>query len=114
MAGQASWEETITVSRQFLNELRSFIHEPGGRQQDVFWRREVDVDKPRQIQLIIKHDLFEGVVLTLNLMDTEEYRFLGGDVRALAVAEDILGDIEVARDGAIYRVTFSRGAEDAS
>lgn len=112
MASRASWEETIRLSPDFLDKLDGFIHEPGSRKAAVFWRREIAVDEPRQLELIIKHDLFEGVVLTVNLMDQDAYQFLGGDVRPLAVAKDVLGDLEIVRDGAVYRVTLTEGGAE--
>ncbi len=104
MAEGRNWEETLTVSADLLHDLENFISHPSSRQQDVLVERDLKIDDTHNLNWLIKHDLFEGVVLHLTLMDTDAYRFLAGYEMALAKPEDVFGDFEVAWQGSHYHL----------
>ncbi len=98
------WEQTLSVSPDLLRNLEDFISHPSTRQQDIFAEQNFPVDSHHHLHWLIKHDLFEGVVLHLTLLDTEAYQFLAGYELALAKPEDALGDFEVSWQGDKYRL----------
>ncbi len=75
-----------------LRALDQFISQPDTRSKDVFSGNTITVSDTHHLEWLIKHDLFEGVVMQVSLMDREEGHFLAGMGQPLATAEDILDD----------------------
>jgi hypothetical protein len=90
-----TWETTWAVGPDTLNALDQFIMHPDTRTSDIFLQKNFPIRPGLQLEWLIKHDLFEGVVLHASLMDTEEYRLLGQQDRHLRQASDALGDIVI-------------------
>lgn len=84
---------TITFTEDDLKSLDRFISEPDTRTGDIFRGDTVELSDQYHLDWLVKHDLFEGVVLQVSLMDTEAYRFLAGTSLALAHSENILDDV---------------------
>ena len=104
MSTEYKWEQTLTVSADIMRNLEDFISHPSTRQQDIFAEQNFPIDSHHHLHWLIKHDLFEGVVLHLTLLDTEAYKFLAGYELALAKPEDALGDFDVSWRGDTYRL----------
>lgn len=84
---------TVTFTESELEALDRFISEPDTRTGDIFRGDTVELSDQYHLDWIIKHDLFEGVVMQVSLMDTEAYRFLAGTSRPVTHSEDILDDV---------------------
>ena len=104
LASASLWEESIQLPSGFLSDLETFITRQETRKADVFWQHELMVGPGLTLQIIVKHDLFEGVVLHLTLLDTEAYRFVAGHDVSIKNAEQALGSFEVVHQGATYRI----------
>lgn len=101
------WNGTITLSKSQLPSLDSFIHHPDARQSDIFAQGELAVDEKVKIDWIIKHDLFEGVVLHVSLMAEEGSSFLAGAGLALASVDDALTTLDIEHGGQTYHVRIT-------
>ncbi len=104
MGSAARWEQRIQVPNDFVSRLNTFITRPDTRRQDVFWEETVPVDPPLTMHLVIKHDLYEGVVLHLSLYDMDAYRFLAGHEVSLREAVEALGAFDVVWQNTTYRI----------
>lgn len=101
----ANWKGKLPFNAEQLGSLDAFIHEPDTRQGDIFRQGSIDVDKSLKIDWIIKHDLFEGVVVHFSLMASDGSAFLSGEEKTLATAEDLFGDYAIEHDGRRFTVT---------
>lgn len=98
------WEKTVRLSKDFPARLERFIRDPASRQADVFYEETWDVGDRRSLTLTVKHDIFEGVVMHLTLLDEDAYRFLGGHEQALREGGELVGDYEVHDAERRYRL----------
>jgi hypothetical protein len=106
MADHGTREIAITLPEGLLAALDTYIERPELRRDDVFWRHQVAVGPDRAIHVVVKHDLFEGVVVNVDVMDQEAYRQLGGVQRALARASDLTGAYAVETPEGRFRVAL--------
>lgn len=83
---------TVVFTEPELGALDQFITEPDTRTGDIFRTDTLQVSEAYYLDWLIKHDLFEGVVMQVSLMDSEEHRFLAGTDRPLTESQDILDD----------------------
>jgi hypothetical protein len=102
----ADFEGTIALTAAQVRDLDAFIHEPDTRQGDVFDHGSMAVDQHLNLDWIIKHDLFEGVVLQISLMTEDGTRFLAGEGRSLNHVDDALQPVSLRHDNRSYRATF--------
>lgn len=102
----APFTGTITLAAPQLEALEAFIHEPDTRQSDIYEQGRLTVGDDVSVDWIIKHDLFEGVVLHISLMGENGTRFLAGEGAALSRAEDALKTFSLSFEDQTYRVTF--------
>jgi hypothetical protein len=98
------WRETIQCSAEWLSRLDQYIRDPARPQ--VFYARSFEPSSGRRVDVVIKHDLFEGVVLNVTLLEDQGQRFLGGTNRTLDQARDILGTDTVSTHDAQFSVTW--------
>ncbi|MCY0909197.1 MAG: hypothetical protein C7B44_14745 [Sulfobacillus thermosulfidooxidans] len=89
------WEETLIVDPHQLERLRIFITQPDSRTHDVFAEQTFTINDTIALNWLVKHDLFEGVMMQVSLLDTADYRHLGGDDIIVSNPEDIFGDYRV-------------------
>lgn len=103
----APWNGSLRLTADTLKALDSFIHHPDMRTGDIFQQGALDVDKHVHIDWIIKHDLFEGVVMHLSLMGDDGTRFLAGDGSILTEAHDALRTFTLEHGGTAYHVSVT-------
>lgn len=102
-----SWHGTLKVSHQHLDALDTFIHEPDTRQGDIFDQGTLTVDRHQQIDWIIKHDLYEGVVVHFSLMKRDAVEFLKGTEKTLRQASDLMQQYTLEHDDRAYEIMVS-------
>lgn len=96
MDARKTVEKTLTVDADLLLGLHDFITQPDTRLADVFAEQNFPVSATVTLNWLIKHDLFEGVVMHMSLIDMEAYRHLGGQEVSISAPEDIYGDYRVS------------------
>lgn len=101
---EQTWEKTIRFPDEFPARLERFIRDPSSREQDVFFEETFDVGNDRSLTVTVKHDLYEGVVLHLTLLDEEAYRFLSGAEAHLTEAADLPGAYDVRHESRRYHI----------
>ncbi|NMP20882.1 hypothetical protein [Sulfobacillus harzensis] len=101
----ADWSGTLTFSEDSLQALDAFIHHPDTRQTDIFQQGTLAVDGQVHLDWIIKHDIFEGVVMHVSLMGDDGTRFLGGDGAVLTEAQEALRTFDVNYEGTTYHLS---------
>ncbi|MCL5967160.1 MAG: hypothetical protein M1516_00685 [Firmicutes bacterium] len=99
-----TWEETLRLPEGLSGGLERFIRDPSTREADVFFEQTFDVGDGRSFTVTVKHDLYEGVVMNLTLLDEEAYQFLAGHEAHLGGAGDLPGEYEVRYGQARYRL----------
>ena len=70
----------------------------------MFYEKIFDVGERRSLTVTVKHDIYEGVMMNLTLLDEEAYRFLAGRESHLNEAGDLPGEYEVRFGEAHYRL----------
>ncbi len=103
----AEWNGSLRLTADSIEALDSFIHHPDMRKGDIFQQGVLEVNDHEHIDWIIKHDLFEGVVMHLSLMGDDGTRFLAGDGMVLQEAEDALRTFAVEHNGTAYHVSVT-------
>lgn len=89
---QSHFLATVIVTDSELQALDQFITEPDTRRGDIFRGETLPISDAYYLDWLIKHDLFEGVVVQVSLMDNETHSFLAGTGRSLSQSQDILDD----------------------
>jgi len=107
MASNVHWEETLSVCEDFLERLEAFIGFPDQRSDDVFARFQFAITPSLSVQWVVKHDLFEGIVAQLSLIDQELGRFLAGDDRRVPQASAVLGTYALNTPEGRYQLTVA-------
>lgn len=102
------WNGTITLSAESIGHLSTFMHQPDTRQSDIFDQGSLEATPGRRIDWIIKHDLFEGVVFQLSLMNQDGTMFLAGSGSILQEPADILGTHMIEHSDGTYHVNVTR------
>ncbi len=102
MDARKTVEKTLTVDADLLLGLHDFITQPDTRLADVFAEQNFPVSATVTLNWLIKHDLFEGVVMHVSLIDMEAYRHLGGQEVSISAPEDIYGDYRVSWEETDY------------
>ncbi len=105
----ADWSGTLTFDDSKLVELETYIHEPYSRSGDIFDQGTLNTGKGPQLDWVIKHDLFQGVILHLNLMTEDNSAFLAGQEEQLSKARDLLNTYTLKHDGRTYQITIKAG-----
>ncbi|MGC8487210.1 MAG: hypothetical protein ACP5QO_03170 [Clostridia bacterium] len=100
----AIWKTTLRLPADFLERLERFIRDPSSREADVFFEQRFDVGDDRSLTVTVKHDIYEGVVMHLTLLDEDAYRFLAGHELELPEAQALPGDYEVRLGSRRYRL----------
>lgn len=98
------WTKTVVLPEGLLTDLETFIHHPETRQKDVLWEQNLDVEPNLFLNVTVKHDIFEGTVINLSLVEPQAYRYLAGESRSLGRAQDVLGDYDVVWNESTYRL----------
>lgn len=91
-----------------LQALDRFIHQPESREQDVFLSETYEVGDTRVLEWVIRHDIFEGVLSNLNLVDQEAYRHLEGTTSPIERAEDAIQTFSLTYDGKTYALKVQK------
>lgn len=104
----ADWKGTLTLTASRIAALDDFIHQPDTRTGDVFNQGVLEVGGDTVVDWIIKHDLFEGVVVHFSLMAEDGTRFVAGAEGSLSRAGDLLGEHVIEHEGKRYRITVSQ------
>lgn len=94
----------LTLPTSFLSQLDAFIRFPDQRSGDVFYRRDIPASPHLSLQWVVRHDIFEGTVAQLSLIDDEAGRYLAGEDRPLKEAGDVWGSYTVRTGEAEYRL----------
>ncbi len=102
MDARKTVEKTLTVDADLLLGLHDFITQPDTRLADVFAEQNFQVSPTVTLNWLIKHDLFEGVVMHVSLIDMEAYQHLGGQEVSISAPEDIYGDYRVSLEETDY------------
>lgn len=102
----ADWNGTLKFSPEQVTALEAFIREPDTRTTDIFDHGTLPVDEATHIDWIIKHDLFEGVVIHLSLMAADGTRYLAGTEAILAETADVFQTLTIDHEGRLYSVTI--------
>ncbi len=105
-----AFEETLTLTATMLKDIDTFITQPESRQADLLVERNFPVEDHIVLNWLIKHDLFEGVVMHLTLLNTDLYENLGTADAALSAAEEVFGEFSISWKGAQYILHVVRGA----
>jgi hypothetical protein len=105
VADRDGWRGELTLPEGFLEELDTYIHRPDLRRGDVFWQTALSVSPDWHLNVVVKHDLFEGVVVNVDLMGEDGYHHLAGVTKAVATAGDIAGEYELSFAGERYHLT---------
>jgi len=106
----ANWNGTIEIPAYQVKNLESFIHEPYTRTGDIFDQGQLDVTADLTVDWIIKHDLYEGVVVHLSLMEKEAIRFLVGAEATLSLASDLLTTFTLEHGGNSYTINVTEAS----
>lgn len=101
----ADWTGTIDFNESKTRALEAFIREPDTRHGDVFDQGTFGQDDAIRVDWVIKHDLFEGVVIHFSLMSGDGNTFLGGDGAALLTAQDVFNTYRIPYQGRRYAIT---------
>jgi hypothetical protein len=64
--------------------------------------RNFPVQKNIVLNWLIKHDLFEGVLMHLTLLDIDAYEHLGTADAAISSSEEIFGTYQISWKGTTY------------
>ncbi|HBQ94064.1 MAG: hypothetical protein M1294_14725 [Firmicutes bacterium] len=99
-----SLEHETHISVGTVEQLESFITRPDTRQGDIFIEQNFPVGPELTLNWIVKHDIFEGVVMHVSLIDTDSYRHLGGVDKTISDAHDIFGEYTVRHQSKTYRL----------
>lgn len=102
--GSIVWEDTFITPPEFVQALAAFMADPDSRTCDIFTEKSFAVAPDLALHWVVKHDLFEGTIMHLSLMDTEAYRYLAGLDRPLQQPEDLYGDYDVLWSRQAYRL----------
>lgn len=102
----ADWSGTLMMQKNQVEALDAFIHEPDTRQSDIFGQGTLDAGEGQPLDWIIKHDIFEGVVLHLSLMAEGHTSFLAGHEEPLSRASDLFQTYALEHDGKTYALTI--------
>ncbi|PSR25213.1 hypothetical protein SAMN00768000_3176 [Sulfobacillus thermosulfidooxidans DSM 9293] len=97
-------DNQISITPDMLSQLEVFITQPDRRTSDIFAERNFPLDHHLNLHWIIRHDIFEGVVMHLSLIDTEEYRHIAGFDKSITTAHDIEGEYVLQNSSALYRL----------
>lgn len=104
----ADWNGTITLSTESIGHLSTFMHQPDTRHSDIFDQGSLEATPDHRIDWIIKHDLFEGVVFQLSLMNQDGTMFLAGSGSVLQEPADILGTHTIEHRDSTYHLHVTR------
>ncbi len=99
-----SHEHVARLSPSTLEQLENFITRPDTRQSDIFIEKYFPLAPPLVLNWIVKHDIFEGVIMHLSLIDTDLYRHITGTDKTIGEARDIFGEYIVHNDTDTYRL----------
>ena len=100
----ADWNGEISFELEQMAALEAFIHEPDTRRSDIFAQGVLGIKGDRALFWIIKHDLFEGVVLNLSLMTQDASLFLEGMGTSLSQARDLSHSYTIEHDEQQYQL----------
>jgi hypothetical protein len=100
----ADWSGTLTFTPEQQQALEAFIREPDTRRDDVFARGSLETDGQARLDWIIKHDIFEGVVVHFSLMTPDGGSFLAGVEQSLSHASELFQTYDVRHRGRQYSV----------
>lgn len=101
---EATQAHRLTLPKSFLTQLDAFIRFPDQRSGDVLYRRDIPASSRLSLQWVVRHDIFEGTVAQLSLIDDEAGRFLAGQDRPLKEAGDVWGSYVVRTGDDEYQV----------
>ncbi|PSR22642.1 MAG: hypothetical protein C7B45_06205 [Sulfobacillus acidophilus] len=101
----ADWTGTLTFTPEQQQALEAFIREPDTRRDDVFAHGSLETGSPARLDWIIKHDIFEGVVVHFSLMTPDGGSFLAGVEQSLSHAPDLFQTYDIRYQGRQYSVT---------
>ena len=104
----ADWSGTLTLQPEQVNALESFIREPDTRQSDIFDQGSLGQDGSVRVDWIIKHDLYEGVVVHFSLMSADGTQFLSGAEKSLREAQDLFERFTLTHDNHDYDISVRR------
>jgi hypothetical protein len=94
----------LTLPTSFLAQLDAFIRFPDQRPGDILYRQDIQASSRLSLQWVVRHDIFEGTVAQLSLIDDEAGRYLAGEDRPLKEAGDVWGSYAVRTGEEEYRV----------
>lgn len=101
----AHWTGSLTFSPSQKEALETFIHHPDTRSSDIFDQGTLAVkDQSLRLDWIIKHDLFEGVVIHFSLMADDGSRFLAGDESTLSDAQALCKTYKITYQDQTYEI----------
>ncbi len=100
-------EHVTSLSPTRRDELKNFITRPDTRQNDVFIEQNFAVGPQLDLNWIVKHDIFEGVIMHISLIDTELYRHLAGIDKMISEEDDILGEYIIRNQSNTYRLVIT-------
>lgn len=103
------WHKTLTFSPDRIRALEAFIKEPDTRQSDIFDSGTFPIDDATRLDWIIKHDLFEGVVLHLSLMSGDGTQFLAGYEVPLSEVHELLTTHPIEHGQSHYQLIIHEG-----
>ncbi|MCY0878087.1 MAG: hypothetical protein OWU84_03985 [Firmicutes bacterium] len=103
----STWTDTLSFSPADLQALDVFIHQPSTRQSDIFAEGTVARHDGVRIDWVIKHDLFEGVVVHFSALNEDGTVFYGGDQATLREARDLLNTYHIQHGDHLYEVTVT-------
>ncbi|MCY0899626.1 MAG: hypothetical protein OWU33_11960 [Firmicutes bacterium] len=107
MSHPSQWKETLTFSSDDLQSLEVFIHEPDTRRSDIFREGTLAEHDGVRIDWVIKHDLFEGVVVHFSALNADGTIFYGGDQATLRDARDLIGTYHIRHGESTYDITVT-------
>lgn len=102
------WSGTLTLRPEQVDALEAFIRESDTRESDIFDHGSLGEHGDVRIDWIIKHDLFEGVVVHWSLMSADGTTFLGGAEKSLQEANDLFDRFTLSHDGHDYDISVGR------
>lgn len=97
----------VVLPEDFFPRLDMFIQHPETRTPPIFWQETVSLTPEATLHAVIKHDLYEGVVLSLTLMEPTAFRYLAGSEKTLRDSHDALGDYELSWSGGTVRLSLT-------
>ncbi len=104
----ADWNGSLTLGTEQMAALDAFIHQPDTRKGDIFAQGTLPVNPGLAVDWIIKHDLFEGVVIHFSLMAQDGTVFLAGADASLSQAADLRESYVLEHEDARYHVTIAQ------